>query len=256
MLKLVSYNVNGIRAAIKKGLEDYIINTNPDIICFQETKSHPEQVDLTKLTEYGYHAFWHSAEKKGYSGVLTLSRVKPKAVSTGIGIERYDNEGRTVVTHFEDWTLINVYIPSGSSGEMRHQFKMEFLQDFGPWIKSIRQSHPNLVVVGDYNIVHQEMDIHNPERKDKPSGYKPDERAWLHHWFTDEGFIDAFRHHRPTERNYSWWSYRSGARKKDKGWRIDYISVSKSMGPLIQDCYMDKDAVHSDHCPVVCKLGL
>jgi exodeoxyribonuclease III len=255
MTRLATYNVNGLRAAITKGLIDWIAESDIDVICFQETKSLPDQVDTTVFEDMGYYHYWHSAEKKGYSGVLTLTKKKPEAISTGFGMDKYDSEGRTVVTHFKDWSLVNVYIPSGSSGDDRHLFKMDFVRDFGPWIQNLKKDHPNLVIVGDYNIVHKELDIHNPERKDEPSGYKPDERAWLDEWFVHGGFTDAFRHLHPEERKYSWWSYRAGARQKDKGWRIDYISVSDSIADKIRSCEMYKDVMHSDHCAVVCTLN-
>jgi len=255
MVKLVSYNVNGIRAAIKKGLIDWIKDDGADIVCIQETKSQPDQVDLSELESLGYNAFWHSAEKKGYSGVLTLSKVPVTDFFTGIGIDKYDIEGRTVVTHFDHWSLVNVYIPSGSSGDARHAFKMDFVNDFGPWIDQLKKNHPNLIVVGDYNIVRGELDIHNPQRKDNPSGYKPDERAWLDLWFKN-GFIDSFRQLYSEERLYSWWSYRAGARQKDKGWRIDYISVTDPIADKLKECRMYKDVMHSDHCPVIAELDL
>ena len=252
-MRIVSYNVNGVRAAIKKGLIDWIRVDQPDIICIQETKSQPEQVDMTELESMGYYHYWHSAIKKGYSGVLTLSKIKPLQVHYGMGVERYDSEGRIVSTQFDKFTLINVYIPSGSSGDERHQFKMEFLEEFGPWVQDMTRQHKELIVVGDYNIVRDRLDIHNPDRKDEPSGYKPDERAWLAEWF-DDGFIDAFRSTYPEERLYSWWSYRAGARQKNKGWRIDYISLTGGLGQYLKDCRMYKEILHSDHCPVIADL--
>lgn len=256
MVSLVTYNVNGIRAAIKKGLIDWIKESQHDIICIQETKSQPEQVDISELEALGYEGHWHSAEKKGYSGVLTLTKIKPQSVQIGMGDDTYDVEGRIVVTHFEDWSLVNVYIPSGTSGDHRHEYKMEFLQAFGPWIQDLKKKHPNLVIVGDYNVVHLEQDIHNPQRKDKPSGYRPDERAWLDDWFTDGGFTDAFRYKNPDKIQFSWWTYRAGARAKDKGWRIDYISVSEPMVPSISECSIHKEIFHSDHCPVICRFDI
>lgn len=255
-MKLVSYNVNGVRAALKKGLLDWIKESDIDVICLQETKCMPDQIDVGIFNELGYHDYWHSAEKKGYSGVLTLTKKEPQSVSTGMGIEVYDKEGRIVLTHFDNWSLVNVYIPSGSSGDERHAFKMKFVNDFGPWIEELKSKHLNLVVVGDYNIVHKELDIHNPQRKDKPSGYKPDERAWLDNWFADGGFTDSFRSLYPDESLYSWWSYRAGARQRNKGWRIDYISVAGEMVSKLKDCRMNKDAMHSDHCPVIATFDL
>ncbi len=255
-MKLVSYNVNGVRAALKKGLLEWIEQSDFDVICLQETKSQPDQIDVSMFNNLGYHDYWHSAEKKGYSGVLTLTKEVPQSVVIGMNMEQYDREGRIVLTHFKDWSLVNVYIPSGSSGEERHAFKMEFVKDFGPWIQELKKDYPSLVVVGDYNIVHKELDIHNPQRKDKPSGYKPDERAWLEEWFTSGGFTDSFRHLYPEESLYSWWSYRAGARQRNKGWRIDYISVAGQMKDHLVECRMYKEVMHSDHCPVIATFDL
>lgn len=256
MLKVVSYNVNGIRAAMNKGLFDWVAENDFDVICLQETKSQPEQIDQKLIEDLGYDHYWHSAEKKGYSGVLTMTKQTPKQVDVGLGMDKYDSEGRTVVTHFDNWSLVNVYIPSGSSGDARHAFKMEFVNDFGPWIQDLKKTYPNLIIVGDYNIVHKELDIHNPERKDKPSGYKPDERAWLDEWFSTGGFTDAYRYLHPEEQSFSWWSYRAGARQRDKGWRIDYVSVSEGLKDKLSACRMYKDVMHSDHCPVICSLDI
>ena len=254
-IKIASYNVNGIRAAIKKGLVEWLKDRKFDIVCFQETKAQADQIDPTIFEELGYHLYWHSAEKKGYSGVATFSKIEPSAVHIGCGIEKYDREGRILRTDFDNWSLLNCYFPSGSSGEERHGFKMEFLKDLGPWFDSLKAERPNLIVLGDYNIVHQEMDIHNPKRKDNPSGYRPDERTWLDNYFNN-GFIDAFRYCEPEKIEFSWWSYRAGARKNNKGWRIDYQAVGESLKAKINDAYHDHEAVHSDHCPVVVSYDL
>lgn len=250
-MKIVSYNVNGLRAALEKGLLDYIAQGEFDIICIQEIKAQADQVDPSLFTSLGYQGVWHSAEKKGYSGVLTLSKIPIKSHELGIGIEPYDNEGRTVITHHENFTLINVYIPSGSSGEDRHEFKMKFLKDFDQWISMYKKKFGPLVVVGDYNIVHKEADIHNPERKDNPSGYRPEERAWMDQWLEKHNLSDAYRLLNPQGTKYSWWSYRAGSRQKDKGWRIDYILVDDQLKSSLISCHMEKDAQHSDHCPVI-----
>jgi len=249
-LKLISYNVNGIRAAEKKGLFDWIKKIDPDVICMQETKSQPDQVDLSSLKELGYHDYWFSAEKKGYSGVLTLSKTEVKNVKTGIGKKLHDSEGRVLSCDFGKWTLLNCYFPSGSSSEDRHLVKLKFLKDFKPWVSKLLKTQKNLIVVGDYNIVHQDIDIHNPERKDKPSGFRPEERKWLDTWF-NSGFKDAYRIIYPNkEDEFSWWSYRAGSRPRNKGWRIDYISVSNPLEKKVSDAGHYHDAVHSDHCPV------
>ncbi len=253
-MKIYSYNVNGIRAAAKKGLWDWWASTDGDILCIQETKAHPEQVDLSHLTDAGYHCYWHSAEKKGYSGVLTISKQEAREVRTGVGKPLYDMEGRKVLTVFDDFALLNGYFPSGSSSEERHAFKMQYLHDFRPWVENLLQEFPNLIVVGDYNVVHLDLDIHNPTRKDNPSGYRPEERVWMDEYF-NELFDDAYRQiHPEREGAYSWWSYRAGSRGKNKGWRIDYIALSKDMSSRVKGSEHDTQAVHSDHCPVWCEL--
>lgn len=255
-MKIVSYNVNGIRAAIKKGLVDWVSDENPDVFCIQESKSQEEQIDPEVFSKLGYHAYWHSAEKKGYSGVVTYSKKQANQVIKGMGIERYDVEGRVIRTDFDDFILINVYFPSGSSGEERHVFKMQFLEDMQPWAESLLNESKNVIILGDYNIVRLDIDIHNPERKDNPSGFRPEERVWLNSWF-ENSFVDAFRYLYPDkENNFSWWSYRAGSRKKNKGWRIDYISVSETLKNGIQEVKHGYDVVHSDHAPVIMEIEL
>jgi exodeoxyribonuclease-3 len=254
-MKIVSYNVNGIRAASKKGLAEWLKNNPADILCVQETKAHQEQVDVTPFEELGYHHVWHSAQKKGYSGVATFSKTKPDQVVIGCGMEKYDQEGRILRTDYGDWTLLNCYFPSGTSGEERQAFKMEFLDDFFNWIGELKKERPHLIIVGDYNIAHTPNDIHDPVRNKKSSGFLPEERAWMSKWL-DSGFVDAFRQIHPEKVEYSWWSYRAGARKNNKGWRIDYQSVSQPIADKIKDAYQMGDAVHSDHCPVYMEINL
>ena len=254
-MKIVSYNVNGIRAASKKGLAEWLKNNPADILCVQETKAHQEQVDVTPFEELGYHHVWHSAQKKGYSGVATFSKTKPDQVVIGCGMEKYDQEGRILRTDYGDWTLLNCYFPSGTSGEERQAFKMEFLDDLFNWIGELKKERPHLIIVGDYNIAHTPNDIHDPVRNKKSSGFLPEERAWMSKWL-DSGFVDAFRQIHPEKVEYSWWSYRAGARKNNKGWRIDYQSVSQPIADKIKDAYQMGDAVHSDHCPVYMEINL
>jgi len=255
-MKLITYNVNGIRAATKKGLFEWVKEVDPDVMCFQETKAQPDQVDLAKLIDAGYHDYWFSAEKKGYSGVLTLSKQKAKQVSTGIGVDQHDSEGRVLQTDFGKWTLLNCYFPSGSSSEDRHAVKMQFLYDLRPWINKLLKKQKKIILVGDYNIVHQDIDIHNPTRKDKPSGFRPEEREWLDQWFKSD-FKDAFRLiHPDITDEFSWWSYRAGSRPRNKGWRIDYISVSNPLAKKVKSSGHHHDAVHSDHCPVWVEIDI
>jgi exodeoxyribonuclease III len=248
-MRILSYNVNGIRSALSKGLADWIKSNPADIICLQETKAQEDQVDLSELYELGYQAFWHSAEKKGYSGVCTLSKIQPDLVVSGCGIDAYDREGRILRTDFGDLTLLNCYFPSGTSGEERQAFKMVFLDDFYTWAKGLNNERSKLLIAGDYNIAHTENDIHDPKGNKNSSGFLPEERAWMSKWF-ENGFIDTFRKIHPDKTEYSWWSFRAAARSRNKGWRIDYITASRACEHLIQDAGHFNEAVHSDHCPV------
>lgn len=253
-MKIVSYNVNGIRAALKKGILDWVKEENPEIFCIQESKSQEEQLDPSHFEKLGYHAYWHSAEKKGYSGVVTWSKIKADTVEEGAGMPIYDSEGRILRTDFGDLSIVNAYFPSGSSSEERHNFKMQFLHDLQPWFEALLEKRQKLIVLGDYNIVRLDIDIHNPQRKDNPSGFRPGEREWLKNWF-ENGFNDALRYLYPEkEDEYSWWSYRAGARKKNLGWRIDYISVSDKLSGDIKTARHGYEAVHSDHAPVILEL--
>lgn len=253
-MKIVSYNVNGIRAALRKGINEWVAAEQPDIICIQETKAKPSDVDLSKFEELGYEGHWFSAEKKGYSGVLTLTKTAPENVETGMGVHLYDNEGRIIRTDFKDFTLLNCYFPSGTSGDARQAIKMEFLDDFYEWIRELKETKGKLIIAGDYNIAHTPKDIHDPVRNKNTSGFKPEERAWMDKWF-DSGFTDPFRKMHPEKIEYSWWSYRAAARSRNKGWRIDYISVSDNLASSIKALRHANEAVHSDHCPVVLEVG-
>ena len=253
---IVTYNVNGIRSALGKGLVGWLSQTDIDIFCIQETKAQPEQVAERGLfEELGYRQYWHSAEKKGYSGVATFSRIEPDVVIEGCGMEQYDREGRILRTDFGDWTLLNCYFPSGTTGDERQAFKMEFLDDFYRWIEALKKERPNLIIVGDYNIAHTEIDIHDPVRNKKSSGFLPEEREWMSKWF-ENGFTDAFRFLHPAKVEYSWWSFRANARANNKGWRIDYQSVSDGIRSRLLEAYQMPDVVHSDHCPVYIKIDL
>ena len=255
MLKIASYNLNGIRSALQKNFAEWLTSSDIDIICIQETKVSDAHAPIQELEALGFHSYWHFAERKGYSGVAILTKIKPLSERIGCGIPKYDREGRIISLDFGGWTLMNCYFPSGSSGEERHDFKMEFLNDFLPWINKFKKTHPNLIVVGDYNIVHGRLDIHNPDRKDNPSGYRPEERAWMDQWF-ESGFTDAFRFKNPEAKEYSWWSFRAGSRSKNLGWRIDYQSVSDGLKDKIVEAYHLPDVKHADHCPVVVKYDL
>lgn len=255
-MKLISYNVNGVRAALNKGLAEWLREGNYDIVCIQEIKAEREQVDTSIFEDLGFvHQYWHSAEKKGYSGTLTLSKKAADFSSADSGLQEYDREGRILRTDFGDLTLLNCYFPSGTSGDERQDFKISFLDDFFQYIENLKKTRPNIIVVGDYNVAHTEMDIHDPKSNKNTTGFLPEERAWMTKWF-ESGFVDAYRIKNPDLVQYSWWSYRAGARAKDKGWRIDYQSVSSSISEKIVNSTQLKDALHSDHCPVLVEYDL
>jgi exodeoxyribonuclease-3 len=254
-LNIVSYNLNGIRAAIKKDWIGWIGANNFDIIGIQETKAQEEQVPLEELEALGFkYLHWESAEKKGYSGVTIFSKVKPDKVVKGIGIERFDKEGRVIRADFGDLTLLNCYFPSGTSGEIRQEVKYDFLNTFYDWVMELRKERPNLIIQGDYNIAHTEMDIHNPKSNKNTSGFLPEERAWMTKWLTEGGFVDTYRHQNPEQEKYSWWSYRARSRANNKGWRIDYQCVTENLKDRIVHTDMLNDAVHSDHCPCLLEI--
>jgi exodeoxyribonuclease-3 len=247
--KIFSYNVNGIRAALKKGLSDWMQQVDPDILCIQETKAQPEQIDTAEFEAMGYNCYWYSAQKKGYSGVGILSKEKPDHVEYGMGIEKYDNEGRFLRADFGDVSVISVYHPSGSSGDERQAFKIQWLSDFQDYIKKLEKTRNKLIIAGDYNICRLWIDIHNPEKQQKTSGFLPEEREWFQ-GFVDAGFIDSFRQFNEDPHNYSWWSYRAGARARNKGWRIDYHMVTENLKDKLVAAAIHPEAMQSDHCPV------
>lgn len=253
-MRIISYNVNGIRAAMGKGLIDWINSANPDVLCLQEIKASPEQVGLLEFEELGYHHYWYPAQKKGYSGVAIFTKEKPVQVEYGCGVQKYDDEGRIIRADYKDHSVMSVYHPSGSSGDDRQAFKMEWLSFFQDYINNLKQTKPNLVISGDYNICHKAIDIHNPISNAKTSGFLPEEREWMEQ-FINSGFIDSFRHFNKEPHQYSWWSYRAGARGKNLGWRIDYNMVSEGMADRLKRALILPEAKHSDHCPVLVEIS-
>ena len=253
-MKIVTYNINGIRAALRKGLDEWLKSADPDVVCLQEIKAREEQFDSSVFTNLGYHCYWYSAQKPGYSGTAILSKEKPIKVTYGMNHENYDNEARVMRADFETYSVISVYMPSGSSGDFRQAVKMTFLEDFHKYISELIQQTPNLIIAGDYNICHKAIDIHNPQRNQKTSGFLPEEREWLSS-FIDLGFIDTFRFFNQEPHQYSWWSYRANAREKNLGWRIDYLLATQSMESRLNRAAILSQAIHSDHCPVLLELS-
>ncbi|MBJ05137.1 MAG: exodeoxyribonuclease III [Flavobacteriales bacterium] len=247
-MKIISYNINGIRSGIRKGLVNWISEENPDVICLQEIKANTDQFDVTLFEHLGYHCYWLPAQKKGYSGVAILSKKIPHSVSFGCGDEAIDSEGRIIKICFSELCLFSCYFPSGSSGEVRQAFKMHFLNVF---LKFITNSNlgKNIIISGDFNICHKEIDIHNPKANKNTSGFLPEERAWMDD-FLNLGFVDSFRYKNKNPNNYSWWSYRANSRLNNKGWRIDYHMVSDNLKDRIIDAAILDDVCHSDHCPI------
>lgn len=252
-MKIISYNVNGIRAAITKGFLDWLQQANPDVICLQEIKATEDQIPTEAITEAGYpYQYYFSAQKKGYSGVAILSKIQPKNVVFGTGIESMDVEGRNVRADFDDFSVMSLYLPSGTNIErLDHKFK--YMDDFQQYINTLKVEIPNLIIGGDYNICHEAIDIHDPIRNATVSGFLPEERRWLD-GFMKSGFIDSFRHFNKEPHQYSWWSYRANARNNNKGWRIDYHLVSEPLRNRLKRAVILPEAKHSDHCPIVVEI--
>tara|TARA_B100001142_G_scaffold78037_1_gene78791 strand:+ start:700 stop:1464 length:765 start_codon:yes stop_codon:yes gene_type:complete len=253
MLSIVTYNVNGIRAALRKGLDQWLKSCNPDIVCLQEIKCNPQQFEESRFNELGYRCFINSAQKPGYSGVAILSKEEPIHIEYGCGIEKIDFEGRIIRADYTDYSVMSVYFPSGTN-PLRQAFKMEFLALFYEYIFKLRQDIPNLIISGDYNICHKAIDIHNPKSNKNSSGFLPEEREWITQ-FLSMGFVDSFRCFNKEPEHYSWWSYRANSRQKNLGWRIDYNMISESVRSYLNRSEILPAAKHSDHCPVLIELA-
>ncbi|RDK88180.1 exodeoxyribonuclease III [Marinirhabdus gelatinilytica] len=252
-MKIISYNVNGIRAAIRKGFLDWLQAANPDVICIQETKAMKEQVDVAEIEAAGYpYHYWFSAQKKGYSGVAIFCKKEPKDVAYGTGIESMDFEGRNIRVDYDDVSIMSLYLPSGTN-IARLEHKLEYMAAFQAYVDQLKKTIPNLVICGDYNICHKAIDIHDPVRNKNVSGFLPVEREWIGN-FIDSGFIDSFRHFNKEPHHYTWWSYRANARANNKGWRIDYNMVAQPLQENLSRAVILPNAYHSDHCPLLVEL--
>ena len=255
-MRIISYNVNGLRAAISKGFLDWLKTDPADVICLQEIKAQKENIDHKPFHDLGYTDYWFSAQKKGYSGVAVFTKIKPDHVQYGSGYKLSDDEGRVVQLDFGDVHLINAYFPSGTSGEERQAFKYIWLDEFFIYLEQVKKKYPRTILCGDYNIAHKEIDIHNPKGNVRTSGFLPQERAWMDKFF-ENGWIDSFRIHHPEPHRYSWWSKRfPGVRESNKGWRIDYINVTGSLKQNVLDAEIYPDVMHSDHCPVYVEIKM
>ncbi len=253
-MRIITYNVNGIRAAIKKGFLDWLQTDPADVICLQEVKAHKADIDMAAIEALGYHTYWFCAQKKGYSGVAILSKIKPDLVIEGCQMEQSDFEGRVIRADFKDISLFSVYFPSGTSGEVRQAYKYIWLDEFLAYLEDLKKTRPKLVICGDYNIAHKEIDIHDPKGNKKTTGFLPEERAWFDQFFAN-GYTDGFRHLNKEPQHYTWWSVmRPSVRLENKGWRIDYINVTENLTKNIKKAEVLPHIKHSDHCPVFLEL--
>ncbi|MBI4971905.1 MAG: exodeoxyribonuclease III [Candidatus Omnitrophica bacterium] len=249
MLKLLSWNVNGIRAVQKKGFPDWLQNESPDILCVQETKAHPGQLSPELISPSGYHTFWSAAIRKGYSGVATFTRQKPVATRTGFDIPRFDEEGRVVETEFPEFTLLNIYFPNGKASAERLQYKMDFYEEALKYFERLRKKGKKLVITGDVNTAHKPIDLKRPKENEDVSGFLPIERAWIDK-FLSKGYVDTLREFRRDADLYTWWDLKTGARDRNVGWRIDYFYISEDLRLQLKDAFIMPEVTGSDHCPV------
>lgn len=255
-MRIISYNVNGIRAAIKKGLIEWLSTDPADVICIQETKAERDNIDIRPFEELGYHDYWFSARKRGYSGVAVFTRRKPDHVTYGHGFGQSDEEGRVIQLDFGDTRLINAYFPSGTSGEERQGYKYQWLDEMDAYLADLRKERSKVILCGDYNIAHREIDIHDPKGNKQSSGFLPGERAWMDRFF-DSGWKDSIRHFDDSPGRFTWWSQRfPSVRLQNKGWRIDYINVTEPLAAGLRSAAIYPDVKHSDHCPVYLDLDV
>ncbi len=254
-MRILSWNVNGIRANAKKGFFEWMQKEDADIVCLQETKAEPVQLTEEFIKPKGYSSFWSSAEKKGYSGVAIYSKKEPKSVIVGLGIKEFDNEGRTLMADYGDFVLFNIYFPNGGSGNKRVPFKMSFYDAFLKKVEALRKSGRKVIVTGDVNTAHTEIDLARPKENAKYTGFLPEEREWVTK-FLQCGYVDTFRHFQKEPGHYTWWDYKTAARARDVGWRIDYFFISENLLPQLKSAFILKEVMGSDHCPVGIEVNL
>jgi exodeoxyribonuclease-3 len=248
-MEIVTWNVNGLRAALRKGMLDWVLETTPDVLCLQETRVRPEQLEESQKTVEGYHILWNPAERAGYSGVSTWTRQPPLDPQFGLGDPRFDSEGRVIRTRHDDFLLYNVYFPNGQRGKERVDYKLAFYARLLDICDSLHEKGENIIITGDFNTAHNEIDLKNPKANEKNSGFLPEERAWIDKYL-EHGFVDAFRALYPEREQYTWWSYRFNARQRNIGWRLDYFLVSEALMPRVRDVVIHEEVMGSDHCPV------
>lgn len=254
-MKIISWNVNGIRAASGKGLTDWFKDYKPDILCIQETKAQPDQLGDEIAKPKGYFGYWNSAEKKGYSGTATLSKIEPKNIKFEIGEEKFDGEGRVLLTEYEDFLLYNIYFPNGKRDLSRVEYKLEFSDKVLEICEEHKKNGKKIIICGDYNTAHTEIDIKNAKSNEKNTGFLPEERAWIDK-FISHGYVDTFREFNKEPGNYTWWSYMFNARAKNVGWRIDYFFVSENVLPYLKNAFILPEVIGSDHCPLGIELEI
>lgn len=251
----MTLNINGIRSGISKGFFEYLDTKMPDIVCLQEIKATEDQIPQFEFQAMGYQTFWFPAEKKGYSGTAVLTKIQPDRFVKGMNIEKYDREGRFIRIDIGELTIASIYHPSGTSGDERQAFKMQWLEDFHFYVNELKKERPKLILSGDYNICHREIDIHDPVRNKTVSGFLPEEREWMEQFFNN-GYIDTFRYVNKEPHHYTWWSFRANSRQKNLGWRIDYNVVTDNLKDNITNAYIDNQVYFSDHCPVILELNV
>ncbi|MFT5387963.1 MAG: exodeoxyribonuclease-3 [Candidatus Omnitrophota bacterium] len=254
-MKIIGWNVNGIRAISKKGFLEWFAREDPDILCLQETKAHPDQLGDELLNKPGYHVYFSSAERKGYSGVAVYTKEEPESVEHAIGCDEVDSEGRTLILTFKKFILINIYYPNGGAGNKRVDFKLKYYAAFLKKVEKLRKKRENIVITGDVNTAHTEIDLARPNANEKTTGFLPEERAWVTK-FLEHGYVDTFRHFNKEPGHYTWWDYKTRARERDVGWRIDYFFVTDAFLPQLKAATILKDVFGSDHCPISVEIDV